>query len=294
MWEEMQGIVDTIDYTDIDYDEIDDEGDLYTEITYDLDSSFINVANELLKFLSIPMTKSLGRKIENFRAVFLNDLEEFISSRQISFDQVTEREIFEKCEKDGVVYIPDKSLVIIAELNANHIAEAAGQHIFCIFNPQKTSFKEKEQIIYASLQHAFGLFTAKIFNPKRGFMILDNYENFLRLNKRKKLKGRAKEKRILSKAILQFTNLIEANGIDNFQFPGSLILTERVTFGGLGRAIGQIIGYNLFCHALEHSVTEFDNDLNLKSNATTPSEIRQLFSRLWDLNPTAHSLKKTS
>ena len=68
MWEEMKGIVDTIDDADFDHDESNEDEDLYTEITYDVDSSFINTY-EILTFLKIDIPDSLRRNLENFRII---------------------------------------------------------------------------------------------------------------------------------------------------------------------------------------------------------------------------------
>ena len=179
MWEEMKGIVDTIDEADFDHDESNEDEDLYTEITYDVDSSFINMAYEILNFLKIDISDSLRRKLENFRIIYLNDFEDFTKEKGICFDEKHELDILEKCQKEGVVYVQELRLIIIAELNANQIAEAAGHHIFATMSPKPNDLSEHGNLLYESLKFATGLFTAKIFNPKRGFMILENYQKFL-------------------------------------------------------------------------------------------------------------------
>jgi hypothetical protein len=292
MWEELRGIVDTIDDNDIDHDEIDDEDDLYTEITFDVDSNFLNVAKELLRFLNIEIDHAMKRKLENFETVFLNDLDEVMKRRSINFSIEVEREIFEKCEKEGVVYIPENKLVIISDLNSNHIAEAAGQHVFCITNPAPENLTTREMLIYESLQHASGLFAAKIFNPKRGFMILANYQNFLNLNMRKNLKGRAREKKILSKAVIKFNKDFSLN--KEFYLTQSQLLADKVTFGGLSRAIGQIIGYNLFCQALEQDQNNFALKSILTIKILSKEDLKAMFSNLWNLTQDSHKLLKIS
>lgn len=292
MWEEMKGIVDTIDEADFDHDESNEDEDLYTEITYDVDSSFINMAYEILNFLKIDISDSLRRKLENFRIIYLNDFEDFTKEKGIYFDEKHELDILEKCQKEGVVYVQELRLIIIAELNANQIAEAAGHHIFATMSPKPNELSEHGNLLYESLKFATGLFTAKIFNPKRGFMILENYQNFLNLNGPKSLKGRAKEKRVISKAVIKLHNQF-SNLKDNI-FPTSILITDRVTYGGLARGLGQIIGYRLFCQALEKT----NDPLFLNEILTSPfdneREVVVKFLMLWNYVPPKQDLKKIS
>lgn len=254
MWEEMKHIIDTIDDDEFDYDEIDEEDDIYTEIEFDVDSNFLNICFELLRFLEIDITDKWEKEIENFKIVYLNDFEDFIKESHLKLSLKKEREILEKCQKEGVVYLPEGRVVLVSDLNANHIAEAVGQHIFSISNPKPENLLKEQQLIYDALMYSAGLFTAKIFNPKRGFMILDNYVNFLSLNAKKTLIGRAKEKKVISKAILKFDQLLKQGPYTRLSH--SVLLTDIVTYGGLTRAIGQVIGHQQFCEALEKHADE--------------------------------------
>ena len=65
------------------------------------------------------------------------------------------------------MYVQELRLVIIAELNANQIAEAAGHHIFATMNPKPIDLSEPGDLLYESLSLRLG-FSAKIFNPKKG------------------------------------------------------------------------------------------------------------------------------
>ena len=169
IWQEMRGIVDTLNDHEYNHDDVEDRHDLYTELQFDIEGQFLNMVYQALGFMSIKLSKSQRAQLENFNIIFLNDLEIYISDHSIEFDERREREIFEKCQKEGMVYITKYKLIIISDLNANHLAEAVGQHIFSIFNPKPNELDPSENLLYNSLCYAIGLHTAKIFNPRRGF-----------------------------------------------------------------------------------------------------------------------------
>lgn len=278
MFEEMRGVIDTISDEFTDHDEMDEENELFTEITFDVESNILKIIEIVTKFLHILMDKSTWRQLENFHVVYLNDLETYFQQNRIKLPEKSEREIFEKCQKEGVYYLKDHHLIILTDLNSNHLAEAAGQHIFHVFGEINGRVERNSKFIDDVISYAAGLFASKVINPKRGFMILPNFKGYLNLNREKKLKGKAKEKRLIAKAVIKIEQYLAQD--TGLSFPPSVQYADRVTFGGVTRGIGQIIGYNLFCLALRSDRSK-KKVLELITGSHSYETDEELFRKLW-------------
>ncbi|MBF0443486.1 MAG: ChaN family lipoprotein, partial [Oligoflexales bacterium] len=121
LWEEMK-------QTNMHFsDEIlnsDDDSDLFTEDTFDIDNHILNLTKDLAEFFNVEIKHS---ELSNFNSILFPDEDYFISIRkELKLTKKHIQSIKESVSIDGFFFIPYNNMFILSDFSLNNLSNAAG------------------------------------------------------------------------------------------------------------------------------------------------------------------------
>ncbi len=249
---------------------IDQDLDLYTEETFDVDYQFLHFVRNLAGFLQLKIDAS---DMESFHihyspgGDFLRDLTLDGTVASGEAERMIGRAIV-----DGVHFLSRTNTVLLTNISINNLAEAAGQYLHTLI----TGFDDAlggtsaEAFYRRVFKSAIGMIASKILNPRRKCMELHNFRQLVRRVGGTTGSGAASDgKRQLARGVLRFDRWMElrlanpsAAGVAAAPPPALLRLDKERDYE-LSRAIGQMLGFNLYKKVI--------------ANKEPPSRIRRTF-----------------
>lgn len=207
LWEEMRDIDQVDDYFDEGEDE--DEFDLYTEQTFDVDYHFLALLKSLVKFLNLQIDEvSLSEfSIHNF--IHEDIVEQVVLERKEN--NFYTRIALERSHLDGFYFLPDRNIILLSQLTINNLTEASGQFLHFQKNKiQENSLDHVHSFYLRVIRNMAGMIAAKILNPRRKCLSLFHFKKFLDNNYKKKLHGHPHDVRMAASLILKHHEWVES------------------------------------------------------------------------------------
>lgn len=271
LWEEMKNT--NIHFSDELFTSNDDS-DLFTEESFDVDYHIFNITKDLMFFLNIKIDLS---KIGNFNSIHLPD-DDFFSStkKELALTKKEIKSIRERLGIDGFYFLPHNHLFIFSDYLLNNLSNAAGQFLYNLtLDRDWKGFTDEEKFIHNIIRWAMGMVSTKILNPRKKSKDLWYFIRYLYKNRGKKLKGYANLKRETARKILLFHNRLSiyyAKGkIDKFKIPETVILSDKDFHYEISKSIGQVLGYTLYSRYVGQTIS-LQPLINLLNKAKTKEE----------------------
>jgi hypothetical protein len=202
----------------------------------------------------------------------LPDFEVYSYDSKILFDRIRENDIDMKSFKVNIklldsFYINKPPIICLGRPNTNHMAEQATIFLYYINSLFDELNLAPIDLFFARIIiNALGFLGSKLINPKRKCSRLRDYELFLERYRHKRLQGKLEKQRLVSNGIFRhYEILLSEIDFDKWNYKKFTVQSEidRTTNGLLSKAIGQILGENLFYAILQE--------------LTSRKEIRKLF-----------------
>jgi uncharacterized iron-regulated protein len=282
MWEELRGLSDCMDPEDNDGTE--SEFDLHAEQTYDIDYHFLAISKSLVEFLGTRVSEAALTRFAIYSNLFSQESEEI--NLRVGKASSTVEKILERANIDGVYFISDSNVVLLNHLSLNNLAEAAGQFIHRVLGDfSDTVGDNEEQFLRRILKAAVGMAASKMLNPKRKCLNFEHFQQFLELNRNKKLATHLKEKRDCFRACLKFHTWMTEHATGpttaTSPLPKSIWQTDMLLNYEISRTIGLLLGYHFYSGVMSNKIPSSWMKNLFCQRLSSNSEIWDLLAKLY-------------
>ena len=171
--------------------------------------------------------------------------------------------------------MPEDKLVLIEEINLNHLADLAGQVLFNILHPISIEFTDEEIFLHRALMISAGVLTTKTLNPR--FKSPDIYE-FEENLKRLSFKRLDRGDRIYREALRQVVKTYYRFLMGRTQIHKSVITKDLNSKGIYSLMLGQLLGIETYRSIMRPSNPSDFHQTFQFSTAETP--VKDLFQSL--------------
>jgi hypothetical protein len=248
MWRESQMSIE--DDSFLSDDEIAD----YIDIGFDVEFNFQKIIENVCSFLRIPDSKELADVAYIHLCTDIDDLSRFImqaKSMRLDFEQVAER-----CGRDGF-FIDDECNIYITNLTLNNLGNICGRYIRKrrLHDYDEGEFSEADLFCLKVLEYCCGAIARRIMNPSHKTININNFEEFIKVHFRKRLKGFAQEKRDEARLVLEFHQKMMGKKF-SIQSQNTNILNHKdiVYANGISKMIGEVLGNRMYVQLVSGKV----------------------------------------
>lgn len=250
LWEEMRNVDD--------WEDLDDDADLYNEDSFDVDYQIHTLSKDLLQFLEITNGK---HDLTNFHT-FLNPDQETMERIKIKchLTNTALTAIMERISIDGLYFLPQENIFLITDITLNNIASGVGQFLSSVLsdkNDMRRSYSVAEKFIDRVLMFTVGMIASKILNPRRQGTDIWSFRYFLNQNRGKRLVGHAKVKRDAAYSVIRFHQWISLKLMrDKSGYslpPKEIIKKDQDLCYEISKSLGDMLGYTLYSRVMGHS-----------------------------------------
>lgn len=254
-WEELRGIDSDINFQD-DMG-IEEEFELYTEQTYDLDYHFLSIVKSLAKFIGAQVNENDLSSFSIYTTMYSNELDLIDFPKDNRTSDI--KTILERVNEDGVYFLSDPNTILITQPSINNLSEAAGQFLHkTLVNFTDRKGDEVEQFYRRIIKITIAMVSSKILNPRRKCMTLEHHKKLVKKTHRKRLIGHSRLKREASKHVIKHFEWMEGrikNHNSSFGHPiKSISLRDTKLNFEVSRSIGLILGYKLYRQVMSNQI----------------------------------------
>lgn len=221
----------------------DDDDDLYTDDTLDLDFHLVHLQRQLAQFFRIDASAEV---FERFHIVH-GSLDEEIAH----LPEAARNSILSRASIDGFAVDISGRCVYMPEVSINNMASASGQMLFGSLCNLSEQLEDGDSFFVSQcLKFAFGFIANKILNPRLPLHTLKQIESYVQTSRGRRLIGSMRQRRLIAQETLNLYHWIHdswsakvrTSSAQKFRpIPTAFLKLDATSSSELARSLGQLI-----------------------------------------------------
>ena len=230
LWEEMKSA-----------EEEEDESDLYTDESFDIDGQIQGLLQQINEFLNLNISEIELTNFNSSSFLTAAELSHIASRKDVS--SYSSAILEQRLAIDKHFYLPERRLCLINKVSLNHLASLSGQILFSMLHPIKDLSDDEEIFFHRILMISSGILTVKILNPRFKCPDIFSFEADLkRLNRRRLGSGDQTYRKALRYVIKLYYKIL----LGRYRISKQIASYDRENHGLYSLMIGQLIGVETY------------------------------------------------